>query len=51
MLDNASAHFSVQAREYLDINHNDGWLGRGGTQMWPPRTPDMKSLDYFSWEH
>jgi len=25
------------------------WIGRGGTQNWPPRPPDKNSLDYHVW--
>jgi len=51
MHDGAPAHFSVQAREYLDLNYNNRWIGRGGFQSWPPRSPDLNSLDFFFWGH
>jgi len=25
------------------------WIGRGGAQNWPPRSPDMNPLDYHVW--
>jgi hypothetical protein len=26
------------------------WIGRGGTTAWPPRSPDLKPLDFPVWE-
>lgn len=51
MHDGAPAHFSVLARAYLDQNYNNRWIGRAGTELWPPRSPDLNSLDYFLWGH
>lgn len=51
MHDGAPAHFSVLAREYLNQNFNNRWIGRGGTESWPARSPDLNSLDYFLWGH
>jgi len=25
------------------------WLGRGWPVFWPPRSPDLKTLDYYFW--
>jgi len=27
------------------------WIGRGGTQNWPPRSPDMNTLHYHVWSY
>jgi len=27
----------------------DRWIGRGGTQNWPPRSPDLNPSDYHVW--
>lgn len=51
MHDGAPAHFSVLAREYLDENYENRWIGRGGPQSWPARSPDLNSLDFFLWGH
>lgn len=51
MHDGAPAHFSIQAREFLDRTFNNRWIGRRGPQPWPPRSPDLNSLDYFLWGH
>ncbi|XP_023311742.1 uncharacterized protein LOC111692167 [Anoplophora glabripennis] len=32
-------------------NYHDRWIGRGGTQSWSSRSPDLNSLDYFFWGH
>jgi hypothetical protein len=29
----------------------DKWIGRAGSIAWPPRSPDLTSLDYFLWGH
>lgn len=49
MHDGAPAHFSVEAREFLNNTFNNRWIGRGGPQPWPPRSPDLNSLDFFLW--
>lgn len=51
MHDGAPAHFSVLAREYLNQVYPNKWIGRGGPQPWPPRSPDLNSLDFFLWGH
>lgn len=51
MHDGAPAHFSIRAREFLNEAFTNRWIGRGGTQSWPPRSPDLNSLDYFFWGH
>lgn len=51
MHDGAPAHFSVQARNYLNQNYHNRWIGRGGPREWPPRSPDLNSLDFFLWGH
>ncbi|CAI6363867.1 unnamed protein product [Macrosiphum euphorbiae] len=38
--DGAPAHFSVQARTFLNENF-PGWIGRRGIVDWPPRSPDL----------
>lgn len=46
MHDGAPAHFSILAREYLNGVYENKWIGRGGPQSWPPRSPDLNSLDF-----
>lgn len=47
--DGAPAHFSILVRRYLDIVFPNGWIGRNGPVLWPPRSPDMTPLDFFLW--
>jgi len=47
--DGAPAHFSQAVRGYLDETYPGRWIGRGGPVSWPPRSPDLTSLDYFLW--
>lgn len=47
--DGAPAHFSTDVRTYLDATFGARWIGRGGPVAWPPRSPDLSSLDFFLW--
>jgi hypothetical protein len=49
--DGAPPHFNQQAREILDQQYPDPWIGRGGPRHWPPRSPDLNPLDFFLWGH
>lgn len=51
MHDGAPPHFSLVAREYLNTVYPNRWIGRGGPVSWPPRSPDLNSLDFFLWGH
>lgn len=51
MHDGAPAHFSRLAREHLNRTYQNRWIGRGGPQFWPPRSPDLNSLDFYLWGH
>lgn len=51
MHDGAPPHFSLVARQYLDENYADRWIGRAGPQPWPPRSPDLNPIDFFLWGH
>lgn len=51
MHDGAPAHFSLTVREHLNATFGQQWIGRGGPQLWPPRSPDLNPLDYFFWGH
>lgn len=51
MHDGAPAHFSVMVRDYLDVVYPNRWIGRGGAQDWPARSPDLNCLDFFFWGH
>jgi hypothetical protein len=47
--DSAPPHFSRRAREILDQQYPDRWIGRGGPRNWPARSPDLNPLDFFLW--
>jgi len=38
-------------RENLNECFPNRWLGHGGPVAWPPRSPDLKPLDYYLWGH
>ena len=39
-------HFSQVVGQYLNHKFPNGWIGRGGTKNWPPRSSDLNPLDY-----
>jgi len=45
----APPHFSEVVRLYLNYKFPNRWIGRGGAQNWPPRSPDLNPLDYHVW--
>uniref|UniRef100_A0A8D8Z5S1 Transposase n=1 Tax=Cacopsylla melanoneura TaxID=428564 RepID=A0A8D8Z5S1_9HEMI len=47
--DGAPPHFSRIAREKVNEMFLNRWIGRGGPENWPPRSPDLTPLDYFLW--
>ncbi|KAJ4433971.1 hypothetical protein ANN_16290 [Periplaneta americana] len=49
--DGSHAHFSRAARRYLDRRFPDRWIGRCGPIAWPPRSPDLNTLDFYLWGH
>ena len=38
-------------REFLKESFTNRWLGRGGHIPWPPRSPELKPLDYYFCGH
>ena len=49
--DGASAHFSRNVRNHLDVRFGQQWIGRGGPVCWPARSPDLSCLDFFLFGH
>lgn len=47
--DGAPAHFSRVARDRLNRNYDQRWIGRGGPVAWSPRSPDINPLDFYLW--
>jgi len=51
MHDGAPAHYSTDVRNYLNLSYGQNWIGRGGPQPWPARSPDLTPMDFFLWGH
>ena len=47
--DGAPPHWGLQVRAFLNDTFPERWIGRGGPAAWPPRSPDIYSLDFFLW--
>ena len=48
-LDGAPPHWGLQVCAFLKGKYLECWIGRGGPAAWPPRSPDINSLDFFLW--
>lgn len=49
--DGAPPHFTTFVRHWLDENFPN-WIRRGSLVFeWPPRSPDLSSLDFFLWSY
>jgi hypothetical protein len=49
--DRSLAHFSRIAREFLNSNYTNRWIGRRRPIAWPARSSDLKQLDFYLWGH
>ncbi|KZC05884.1 hypothetical protein WN55_06673 [Dufourea novaeangliae] len=47
--DGCPAHYAHVARQVLDRQLPNRWIGRGGEFLWPPRSPNLTPLNYFLW--
>lgn len=47
--DGCPAHYARRVRDYLNTEYPDKWIGRLGSILWPPRSPDLNPLDFFYW--
>lgn len=47
--DGAPPHYGRCVRSHLNASFGQRWIGRGGPVAWPPRSPDLSSLDFFLW--
>lgn len=43
----APANFHLQVRKILNRQYHNHWIGRTESQSWPPRSPNLSSLDFF----
>jgi len=52
---NVTNHMGSIPTDYMCPKFQDAecarWIGRGGAQNWPPRSPDLNSLDYHVWSY
>jgi len=44
--DGALAHYSQDVRIFLYEQYPKHWIGQGRPVLWPPRSPNLNSLDY-----
>ncbi|EZA58874.1 hypothetical protein X777_00695 [Ooceraea biroi] len=51
MHDGTPAYFSRTAREFLNNNYINRWIGRGGPIVWPARSSALNPLDFYLWGH
>lgn len=51
MQDGAPPHFARIVRNHLNTTFGERWIGRGGPQPWPARSPDLNPLDFYLWGH
>ena len=47
--DGAPPHWVLRVRQFLKETFSDRWIGRDGPISWPPRSPDITTLDFFLW--
>ncbi|XP_056413945.1 membrane cofactor protein-like isoform X7 [Hyla sarda] len=49
--DGAPPHYGCQVRAFLDEQFPGKWIGHRGPVEWPPRSPDLTTLDFHLWGH
>ncbi|PNF39961.1 hypothetical protein B7P43_G15951 [Cryptotermes secundus] len=47
--DGVPPHFSRTVAAHLDRHFPQQWIGHGGCNAWPPRSPDLTPLGYCIW--
>jgi hypothetical protein len=47
--DGAPPHYHRYVTRYLNQTFPERWIGRGGYIPWPPRSPDLTSMDFSLW--
>jgi hypothetical protein len=45
--DGATPQWGSYVRRFLDATFLSSWTGRDGLTSWPPRLPDITTLDFF----
>ena len=46
--DGAPPHYALNVRTFLHQTFPQRWFGRRGSIEWPPRSPDLTPMDFFS---
>jgi hypothetical protein len=41
--------YHIEARDYLNNNFRNTWIGRTAQKHWAPHSPDLTPLDFFIW--
>lgn len=49
MHDGAPAHSTREVTDWLNQHFPLQWIGRNGPVLWPARSPDFNSCDFFLW--
>jgi hypothetical protein len=47
--DGAPTHYHRELRQFLDDQLPGRWSRRAGPIPWPPKSPDLKPLEFFLW--
>lgn len=47
--DGAPPHNSRIVKDHLNLEFPRRWIGRGGSVLWPARSPDLSKEDFFLW--
>jgi len=45
--DETSSHHTRLMMQHLNITFPNQWIDRGSAIYWPPRSPDLTSLDFY----
>ncbi|KAJ8950218.1 hypothetical protein NQ318_006192 [Aromia moschata] len=50
-LDGCPAHYTLLVRQWLHNHFSGRWIGRGRDcpRPWPPRSPDLTTMDFYVW--
>jgi hypothetical protein len=46
--DGAPPHYLGKMSKYLNTRFQGRWIGRAAPIAWPPRSPDLTSLDFLN---
>jgi hypothetical protein len=43
--------FTCDVKQFLYSRYPHRWMGRNGSVLWPPRSPDLTPADLYLWGH